>query len=465
MHVGIVGGGILGITLGYYLSREGARVTVFEASGTLGGLAGPIKMDGYNIDRFYHAILTSDAHLMEMFEELDIQDQYRCREAKTAFYHQGKLYPMTNVKEFLTFPPLGWIDRFRLGLTIVYARLVRDWHTLESISVEKWLKRVGGRKTFDAIWRPLLRAKFDGGFENTPATYIWARLNRMSSTRKGANQKEMAGHLIGGYITLIEAMAQRIRATGGSIHLNSPIQEIVVRGGQLGGLRTAGGTLEFDTLVSTLQTPLFLRLAPGLDSTYRDYLNQTQYLGIVCPLLVLDRPLTGYWTLNITDESIPFTGVIETTSYIDPQYAGGNHLVYLPKYTLPDSPWFKMSDDEVRETWLRHLERMFPEFRREWIKHMFVHRERLVEPLHPLNGTHLIPSVQTPVKGLFLANAGQIYPALTNGESVTQHARQVTDVILSHAQLRSEMVGAGSLAAWRAARRAPAAAIEGTTHS
>jgi len=135
MHVGIIGGGILGITLGYYLSREGARVAIYEASNTLGGLAGPIRMDGYNIDRFYHAILSSDAHLAELCAELGISDRLRFREAKSAFYHNGSVYPMTNVKEFLTFPPLGWIDRFRLGLTVVYAKLVKDWRALESISV------------------------------------------------------------------------------------------------------------------------------------------------------------------------------------------------------------------------------------------------------------------------------------------------------------------------------------------
>jgi protoporphyrinogen oxidase len=432
MHIGIVGGGILGITLGYFLTRHGVRVTIFEASDTLGGLAGPIRMDGYNIDRFYHAILTTDSHLQQLFDELGIQDQYRFREARTAFYHQGNLYPMTNIKEFLTFPPLSFVDRFRLGLTIVYARFVHDMNTVESISVEKWLTRVSGRRTYETIWKPLLRAKFDGTFENTPATYIWARLNRVSSTRTGTNQREMAGHLIGGYITLLETMADRIRAAGGEIRLKSPVHEIAVRDNLLAGLRTPDGDLQFDAIVATVQTPLFVRLTPGLNDEYRNYLNETRYMGIVCPLLVLDRALTGYWTLNITDESIPFTGVIETTSYIDPKYVGGHHLVYLPKYTQPDSPWFKMSDDEVREVWLQNLEKMFPQFRREWIKHMLVHRERLVEPIHPLNGLHLIPAIETPVKNLYLVNAAQIYPELTNGESVTRHAREASQVVLAN---------------------------------
>src|SRR5512137_1130411 len=144
------------------------------------------------------------------------------------FYYRGKIHSMNNMVEFLRFPPLGWIDRFRLGLTVLYAQFVSDWRKLEGIGVEKWLVGLSGRTTFDNIWRPMLRAKFDGSFEHTPATYIWSRLVRMKSTRSGANQKEMAGHLIGGYATLIRRMAERAEQAGAKFHLSQPVQEIVV---------------------------------------------------------------------------------------------------------------------------------------------------------------------------------------------------------------------------------------------
>ncbi len=148
---------------------------------------------------------------------------------------------------------------------------------------------------------------------------------------------------------------------------------------------------------------------------------------------MLDRPLTGYWTLNITDDRIPFTGVIETTAYIDPQYVGGHPLIYLPKYTAPDSEWRQKTDDEIREIWLQNLETMFPNFDRSWIRYFLVHREAYVEPLHRLNATHLIPSVKTPIENLYLATTAQIYPALTNGESVSRHAREAAQVVLERA--------------------------------
>ncbi len=431
-RVGIIGGGIMGICLGYYLSKQGVQVEIFEASPVLGGLAGPLVLeDGTAVDRFYHAILSSDAHLRRLCEEIGIADQLRFKETKMGFFYQGAIHPMNNMVDFLRFPPLGWIDRFRLGLTVVAAQLVKDFRRLEGVNVEDWLIRLSGRNTFMNIWRPMLKAKFDGGFENTPATYIWARLVRMSSARSGANQKEEAGHLIGGYPTLMKALAQKIEAAGGKIHLSCPAQEVVIEDGRAKGIRLAESVAEFDAVVVTMQTPIFRRLIPAAPAGYLDFLAKTDYIGIVCPLIVLDRPLTGFWTLNITDDRIPFTGVIETTAYIDPKYVGGHHLVYLPKYTAPGSEWAKMPDDEVRATWMKYLKMMFPDFDEKSIRYFLIHRERYVEPLHYLNSFDLIPQVKTPVEGLFLSTTAQIYPALTNGESVSRHAEQSAGVVLA----------------------------------
>jgi protoporphyrinogen oxidase len=181
--------------------------------------------------------------------------------------------------------------------------------------------------------------------------------------------------------------------------------------------------------VATLQTPIYRRLIPAASHDYREFLGQTDYLGVIVPLLVLDRPLSGYWTLNITDDRIPFTGVIETTTYIDPAYVGGHHLVYLPKYVAPGSQWQQMTDDDIRLVWLDHLKTMFPTFEESWVRYFLVHRERYVEPLHRLNSTHLIPDIRSPIENLYLATTAQIYPGLTNGESVTRHARRVAQIV------------------------------------
>lgn len=462
--VAVVGGGIMGITLAYQLSKQGVRVEVFEASNVLGGLAGPLVLaDGTEVDRFYHAILSSDSQLVALCTELGIVDEMRFKETRTGFYLDGKIYSMNNIMEFLRFPPLGWIDRFRLGLTVLQAQRVSDWRALEGVNVEEWLLKWSGENVYRNIWQPMLRAKFDGSFANVPATWIWSRLVRVKSTRSGASQKEGAGHIIGGYKRLIEAMAHRIEEAGGVVHLQTPVRKVLIDTDAHSGKQSARGLLlaegerQFDAVAVTAQTPIFQRLIPDGAAAYHDFLGKTEYLGIVCPLLVLDKELTGYWTLNITDARVPFTGVIETTSYIDPQYVGGYHLVYLPKYTTPGSDLQKASDEEVRAIWMENLQKMLPDFDPASVRYFLVHREKYVEPLHGLNESHLIPEISTPIGHLYLATTAQIYPALTNGESVCRHAAEAAQQILASVVNVGQPVPATRAPALAGAPSAPSA--------
>lgn len=424
MSTAIVGGGIMGVTLGYFLAKAGVPVTIYEGSPTLGGLAGPLTLpDGTDVDRFYHAILSSDEHLMSLCEELGISDRLRFKPTGTLVFSGGRLVSMNGLVDFLTFPPLRLIDRLRLGLTVVAANRVKDWRQLEHVPMRDWLVKYGGEEGFRRFWGPMLQAKFDGAVGDTPATWMWSRLVRTRKTRKGVNAKEESGHLIGGYRTLLEAMAARIRAQGGAIHLGTPVSRVVIDGGRVQGIEVNGAVHPHDTAVVTMQAPVAARLVPDAPAEYRERLTGQRYLGIVCPLFVLDRPLTNVWTLNIADGEALVTGVIETTSYIDPSFVGGHHLVYVPKYVAPGSPWLQASDDEIRAAWTAALKRIVPTFDESSVRYCLVHRERFVEPLHGAGAGERTLPVDAPVTGLHLVTTSQIYPALTNGESVTRHAR------------------------------------------
>lgn len=426
--VAIVGGGIMGVSIAYYLSRQGIACDIFEASPVLGGLAGPLTLpDGIEVDRYYHAILSSDEHLRGLCEELGIADALRFRETRTAVYIGHGLHTMNSLIELLTFKPLSPISRVRLGGTVALAQLYRDWRKLETTDVRDWLVRLGGRRLFEQLWGPMLAAKFDGDPQGIPATWMWSRLVRMKSTRDGANQRERAGHLVGGYATLLAAMAKRITAAGGRIHLETPVSEVTIEAGRATGVVVSGWHQRYASVVMTMQGAIASRLMPSAPSAYRAELERLPYLGIVCPLLVLDKPLSGTWTINIADRSIPFTGIIETTSYIDPALVGGHHLVYVPKYTAPGSKWFTASDAEITRAWLDGLARIVPGFSPSSIRYLQIHRERFVDPLHRI-GAPGVPGMET-IPGLCLATTAQIYPALTNGESVTRHASAAADVV------------------------------------
>jgi protoporphyrinogen oxidase len=432
--IDIVGPGILGLALGYDLLKRGVGVRIWERGNELGGLMGRTRfpeLGGVEADRYYHAILNSDRTLMGLFEELGLIGDLHMVATKMGFYHDAKIYPMSTPLDFMRFPPLSMIDRARLALTIMSARRVKDWRALEQEPVVEWLSRLGGKGAVEHIWKPLLRAKFDGNYDGVPATYIWSRLVRMTDTRDKTNAKEMMCFLTGGYNMLIQALARAIAERGGTITMGASVEQVRVADGRVVGLRLASGDIDSDGAILTLQTPIARRLLPPEAAEVAGrWSGLEEYLGIVCMLLALRRSLVPYYTLNITDETIPFTGVIETTNLIDRQYVGGYHLVYLPKYVTPESEYARMDNDTLQQDFLKHLRRMFPDLKESDIAAVRIGRERYVEPLHPVGKTDLIPPIVSEIAGLYLVNSAQIYPQLTNGEAAVTYARKAAAEIL-----------------------------------
>jgi protoporphyrinogen oxidase len=432
--IDIVGAGILGLALGYDLLKRGVGVRIWERGTELGGLMGRTRfpeLGDVEADRYYHAILNSDRTLMGLFEELGLMNDLHMVATKMGFYHDAKIYPMSTPLDFMSFPPLSMLDRARLAFTILSARRVKDWRALEQEPVVEWLTRLGGKGAVEHIWKPLLRAKFDGNYDGVPATYIWSRLVRMTDTRDKTNAKERMCFLTGGYNMLIQALARAIVERGGTITMGASVEQVRVAGGRVVGLRLASGDVDSDGAILTLQTPIARRLLPPEAAEVAGrWSGLEEYLGIVCMLLVLRRSLVPYYTLNITDETIPFTGVIETTNLIDRQYVGGHHLVYLPKYVTSESAYARMDNDTLQEDFLKHLRRMFPDLKESDIAAVRIGRERYVEPLHPVGKTDLIPSIVSDVAGLYLVNSAQIYPQLTNGEAAVTYARKAAAEIV-----------------------------------
>src|SRR5436309_15827543 len=125
-HVGIVGGGITGLTAAFYLLRAGYKVTVLEARPQVGGLATYFNFGPFHWDKFYHCILTSDAPLLELINDLDLGAELRWTETKVGFFTDGRLQSMTTSLDLLRFSALSLWQKFRLGLGILRVARIQD---------------------------------------------------------------------------------------------------------------------------------------------------------------------------------------------------------------------------------------------------------------------------------------------------------------------------------------------------
>jgi len=423
--VGIVGGGILGMTAALRLAQAGVRVALYERSEDLGGLVGTFPLGEHRVDRFYHVILPTDHRVIGLAEELGLGDRFRFRPTKVGFYGQGRLFSMTSPREFLTFPILRRRDRVRLAAFVARCQLKKDYADLDDRPLLDWLRRLCGRGVVERLWEPLLDSKFDGVYDDLPATYIWARSRRMSTTRDKRGN-EVMGWLEGGYQTLIDALEREIRRLGGEVHAGTAVQRIAGTDG-VTGLVVGDRFRPFDHVLCTLVPPQARRLLPARVAVSTP--DHCRYLGVICLVLRTRRSVSPYYHLNITDRSVPLTTVVETTHVVDPEAVGGS-LLYVSKYVDPGHPDQDRPADEVAEKYLAHARRIFPDLAEDDILDSSLQRARITEPVHLLGGEKRLPDM-FPAPGLALASTAHVYPEIVSGQAVIGVADRVVPGILA----------------------------------
>ncbi len=442
-RVGIVGGGVLGTSLALRLAQAGAEVTVIERGPSLGGLAGTFDFGGHEVDRFYHVITPADQRMIAMAEEVGLGEELRFTPVGAGFFSNGEMHDFNGIGDLLRFSPLSPTARLRLGWFVAQCQLRSSYEKLETIPLETWLRRICGNQVWERIWKPLLDTRFDGDPSGLPATYLWARTRRMSGARqsKGRGGEEM-GHIVGGHQRLIDAMVARACAAGVEARTEAPVSGLAMAAdGSITGVELESETLEFDLTIPTLQPPALRFLLPerhqGLLTPYPE-----RWLGVVCPIVKLRRPLLPYYAINIT-EPTPLTSAVETTQVLGTAHTDGLHLVYLPKYCDPSAPEQSEDDESVYRRFTDYLGRLAPGFSRDEVVGWTVQRAKLVEPVHqvrPEGGERVAP-IWPGVEGLALASNAQIYPYLLNGDSVMGFAEEVAVEVAERLDLDGESSG------------------------
>lgn len=403
------------MTLALRLREQGHEVVILEGARAPGGLAASQQIAGYTWDRFYHVILQSDRDLLALLGELGLENALHWNVTRTGFYTDGVLYSLSTSLEFLSFPPLSLIDKMRLAGTIMYASRVRDWKKLEKIPVATWLERLSGKRTFRRIWLPLLKSKLGENYRIASAAFIWAIIARMYAARRSGLKREMFGYVNGGYATVLARFEKYLEEKQIEVRTGAQVTGVHDCGSEAEISFADGSTSRFDRVILTVPASRIPAICPQLSSAEQERLGLVVYQGVLCASMLIKKPLATYYVTNITDGWVPFTGVIEMTTLVDKERFGGNSLVYLPRYLAQDDPFWKATDDEVRETFLGAIEKMYPSFRREDVLEFRIARARDVLAISTLDySAAALPAARTSLANVFVVNSAQIASGTLN---------------------------------------------------
>ncbi len=425
MKIGIVGGGFMGLVLAHEISKTDATmVKVFESDSQLGGLATHFDYGSFIWDKYYHVILPTDDHLIGLIKDLGLETKLVWRRSMTGYYVNKKFYPFSSSKDFLFFKPLNIIDKMKLALTIFYGSKISDRKKLEKITVKEWLIKLGGKRTYEKFWAPLLIAKLGDSHERVSAVFIWTYIKRLFQARSSAAQKEHMGFVTGGYKTVFDQLQKTLEEKNASIQLNTVVDKI--NSGQNGGVEitTNGKTEHFDKVIFT--APLNVLEKVGNSKLVRISKNKqsVEYLGVLCMALVTNKPLTPYYVLNLADKEVPFTGVIGMSSLVDTEQTGGHYITYFPKYVTANHDYWSKSNQELESLFLAGVYTLYSDFDKNDIVSIHMHKAFKVQPLQVLNYSEIIPKTKTNNKDFYIVNTSQFVNDTLNNNSVVNHVKE-----------------------------------------
>lgn len=114
----VIGAGLTGLTLAYYLKKAGKDVTVFERNDKVGGVINSVSKDGFLFETGPNTGVISSPELVQLFDELNdkIQVETANEDAKYRWvWKKGNWHPLPfSLKSAVNTPLFTFKDKFRI---------------------------------------------------------------------------------------------------------------------------------------------------------------------------------------------------------------------------------------------------------------------------------------------------------------------------------------------------------------
>ncbi|NEW73186.1 protoporphyrinogen oxidase [Streptomyces rhizosphaericus] len=285
-HVVVIGAGIAGLAAAHRLLDGGARVTVLEASGRLGGKLRSGEIEGVPVDLGAESMLARRPEAVELARAVGLGDRLQPPATATAsLWTRGGLRPMP--KGHVMGVP-GDLEPLAASGVISeegLARIARDRELPptpvgEDVALGGYLAERLGREVVDRLVEPLLGGVYAGDVYRTSMRASVPTLFEVAQSGRPLTEgvRELAERsarrqdgpvfmgIDGGIGRLPLAVADAVRAAGGEIRTGAPVRElrrtadgwtvVVDDAGGTGGTVAVGGGYDTGGTGSTDSPPV-----------------------------------------------------------------------------------------------------------------------------------------------------------------------------------------------------------------
>ncbi len=418
--ISIIGGGIAGLSAAYRLLKKnkGLNVRIFERNPYIGGLLGSINIDGYNIEVYYHHTFPDDDALYILMDELGIGDRIKWETGSVGFLYNKKVYGFNTATDLLGFPVINLWEKFRVGTSVLLAKKVKDWREYDNITAKEYITKVWGKSIYEKLWVPLLRAKFGPNMDKISASWFIRRIQlRSHRNTKG----EQLAYPEGGWQILIDRLIEEISSLGGEIRKNEKVTKIE-KEDKIYKLYTEKGEYQTDYIISTIPQPIFNEIS-------FEKLPNVTYQGCLSVILTLKRKVQKYYWLNISDQDVAFSVMVEHTNFFK-ENPYPFHIIYLALYT-EGKKMEKEEMDTKKEEIIESFKQIFGVSDQDILK-SFAYYSSFAGPVYETGYKDKLPPKKLSGENIWIAGIPRSYPERSINDSLSQGievAEEILEVI------------------------------------
>ena len=375
----IVGAGLTGLTAGFYLSKSGKKVLLFETADRPGGVINSVREDGFLYETGPNTGVLSSVELVKLFD--DLGDRCNLESANPVansrwIWKGGRWHALPGgLKQAVTTPLFTWGDKFRI-LAEPFRRRGHD--PLESVA--SLVRRRMGRSYLDYAVDPFISGIYAGNPEHLVTKYALPKLHNLemqygsfirggiakSMSKKSPDETRVTRAVFsakGGLSSLTDSMAEAI----GTERIITSCSDVVVNrhGNTFVTTFTRGGrshSLDSDSLITTCGSHCLSELLKFAGADELKDILTLQYARVVQVILGYRQwrgiPLEGFGGLVPSREGRDILGVLFTSSFLKNRAPEGGALLSVFLGGMRRSDIADMTDNEITDIALRETKTM-----------------------------------------------------------------------------------------------------------
>lgn len=366
MRIAVIGGGPAGLTAAYQLSKELGKsvelLDVYEAADTVGGMSRSIHLWDQTVDLGPHRFFSNDKKINALWLEV-VGDDFDIVRRKTRIFYNKTFFDYP-IRAFNALNGLGIWEATRCMASYFRQKIspVKDTSTFEG-----WVTRRFGSRLYQIFFKTYSEKLWGINCTELDSDFASQRIKKLSlfeavknalvfrNNNKHATLVDQFAYPVKGTGSVYTKMMDKIIASGGNVHLGTPVEKVVTSDNRVTSLHLADGKeVAYDHIISTMPLNLLSERLGTMPEELIRKVRSLKFRNTILAYLQVDQTdlFPDQW-LYIHDSEVKTGRITNFRNWVPQLYGEHHESILCMEYwcNFEDELW--STDDETLKSLAR----------------------------------------------------------------------------------------------------------------